>query len=99
MQYVLTQSAKKDVKGIWNYTAEKWGMEQADRYLRKLESGFDSIARGECVSKKPLSSFENVRSIRCEHHYIFYLYGKRPIILAVLHEKMDFIARLKERLG
>src|SRR2546429_1743243 len=99
MGYKLTEQAKEDLIEIWNYSADMWGEVQADRYLRKLESGFERIARGELVSKRPLPTFENVRSVRCEHHYVFFLSSSPPIILAVLHEKMDFISRLKNRLS
>jgi len=37
----------------------------------------------------------------CEHHYVFYLRpdGQKPHILAVLHEHMDLLARLDDRLS
>jgi toxin ParE1/3/4 len=38
---------------------------------------------------------------RCEHHYVFHLVRKKqcPLILAVFHESMDLMVRLRERLG
>lgn len=96
--YILTQSAKKDVKGIWNYTADKWGVEQADRYHRQLESHFLAIACRELLGRQVPDTDENTWSVRCDH-YIFFLPGERTVILAVLHEKMNLIARLRERLG
>ncbi len=37
---------------------------------------------------------------RCEHHYVFFMTRDDacPLILAVLHENMDLIARISERL-
>src|SRR6266850_2262628 len=36
----------------------------------------------------------------CEHHYIFYMmrHNRCPLIIAVLHENMNLVARLKKRL-
>lgn len=41
---------------------------------------------------------DGIRIHRCEHHYIVWLYGDRPVIIAILHERMDFVLRLKDRL-
>jgi toxin ParE1/3/4 len=41
---------------------------------------------------------DGIRIHRCEHHYIVWLDEDRPIIIAVLHERMDFVRRLKDRL-
>ena len=97
--YELTAYAKKDLIAIWRYTCDTWGEAQADVYLYKIETGFSKIAKGKILGKQPLTSYAKLQSVRCEHHYIFFLTGDKPIILAVLHEKMDFIARLKKRLA
>ena len=43
---------------------------------------------------------EKLRVIRCEHHYVFYCLrkGQCPLIIAVLHENMDLLSRLRARL-
>jgi toxin ParE1/3/4 len=33
---------------------------------------------------------DGIRIHRCEHHYIVWLAEDRPIIIAILHERMDF---------
>jgi len=35
----VTPKAKSDLIGIWVYTGEKWGVDQADKRLGQLESG------------------------------------------------------------
>ena len=35
---------------------------------------------------------------RCEHHRIFFHEGLEIVIIAILHERMDLIRRLEERL-
>jgi len=91
-----TRQAEQDLIEIWRYTFEKWGETQADAYLRKIEACFEKIGKGTA----PLKLLpDNVRYIRCEHHFIFLLMDSKPIVIALLHEKMDMLARLKKRLG
>jgi toxin ParE1/3/4 len=97
-KYELTSHAEADLLEIWRYTAKTWGRAQADRYFSSIEDCFKNIAAGKAVSKKPLAAHPKLKCARCEHHYVFFLTGDKPIILAILHEKMDFIARLKKRL-
>ncbi|MDR3450619.1 MAG: type II toxin-antitoxin system RelE/ParE family toxin [Alphaproteobacteria bacterium] len=90
-----TRQVEQDLIDIWLYTAEKWGEAQADKYLRALETRFEEISRG-AVPLKILA--EAIRYVRCEHHFIFVLAGKKPVVVTVLHEKMDLLTRLKKRL-
>jgi toxin ParE1/3/4 len=98
MSYQKAALVDADLIGIWTYTANNFGEIQADKYLRLLEKGFQKIGKGDTEGKQPLPKSPDVRVIRCEHHYIFFLKRTPPLILAVLHERMDLIARLKNRL-
>jgi plasmid stabilization system protein ParE len=100
-RYELTPEAKRDIRSIWLYTSEQWGERQADRYTALLENGMDRIARRRIVPRKFSARYPQVFVSRCEHHYIFYIHpdGKKPHILAVLHESMDVLTRLAERLA
>jgi toxin ParE1/3/4 len=98
----ITPLAESDLLGIWNYTADTWGVEQANRYLRDFDACFSAITAGTIMAKRPLPGRPRLQSMRCQHHYVFFLTAKqsgKPIIIAILHENMDLIARLKERLG
>jgi toxin ParE1/3/4 len=41
---------------------------------------------------------DGVHIHRCEYHFIVWLIGNRPIIIAIMHERMDLMRRLKDRL-
>jgi toxin ParE1/3/4 len=99
MRYELTSEAEADLLNIWDYTAKTWGKAQADRYFAKIEDCFENIAAGKVRRKQPLAAYQHLRCVRCERHYIFFLTGNKSEILAILHEKMDFLSRLKKRLG
>lgn len=98
--YELTNDAEADLEEISRYTIKEWGEAQAESYLAKISQCFKNIAKNKILSRTFSEKFPEARVVRCEHHYVFYLYpeGEKPIIFAVLHERMDMVARLKDRL-
>lgn len=99
MRYVhLTTAAEEDLTGIWLYSYETWGFDQAEKYYDQIVSCCEAVGRGKARSKPVEGLADNIHVHRCEQHYIFFLSNECPIVLAILHGRMDFIARLQERL-
>lgn len=96
--YELTLAAEGDLRAIWRYTHATWGFDQAELYFDRIETCCDAVGHGKARSKTLDGLPDGVRLDRCEHHYIVWLDADRPIIIAILHERMDFIRRLKGRL-
>lgn len=98
--YVLTAAAEDDLKDIARYTLKQWGKKQSLHYARLLETRFLEIADRTSFSRFFSVRYAQIQVTRCEHHYIFYIHpeGKQPCIIAVLHERMDLVAGLKNRL-
>ena len=96
--YAFTRSAKEDLLDIWLYTQETWGEAQADRYQDDLHGCCEQIAAG-TVHAKPVPTIDGVKSHHCRHHYLFFVEQRETIVvIAVLHERMDLIERLRQRL-
>lgn len=98
--YELTVPAQDDLKGIARYTLTQWGREQSLHYARLLEKRFLEIAGRTAYSRIFSKRYSQILVNRCEHHYIFYIHpeDKPPRIIAVLHERMSMLKRLKSRL-
>ena len=98
--YALTPAAETDLREIARSTLRQWGTRQQRRYASLLEACFRGIADGSTRSKAFSERYPQVQVTRCEHHYVFFLYpeGQKPLIIAVLHERMDMLTRLGERL-
>jgi len=98
--YQLTPLAEQDLKEIYRYTIKTWGKKQAKHYAGLLEKRFNDIASNTARVRNLSDLLPDVMFNRCEHHYIFFTHpnGQKPQIFAVLHERMDFVAWLKERL-
>lgn len=99
--YELTEAADADIQSIARYTVETWGAEQARRYEALLENHFKAIGRQKAQTRMILKHRPELLVSRCEHHYVFHLVRERqcPLILAVLHENMDLMNRLRARLS
>ena len=99
--YDLTPAAEADLREIARYTLRQWGARQQQRYARHLAACFRRIAEGRVQSREFSERYPQVRVARCQHHYAFYVHpeGQKPLILAVLHEHMDLLARLGQRLS
>lgn len=100
-EYELTGAADDDLLAIARYTIKKWGIDQARRYDATLESCFTAIGSGKIRRRVFLKRRPELLFTHCEHHYIFYITRNNhcPLIIAVLHENMNLITRLKKRLG
>ena len=96
--YDLTLAAEEDLRGIWRYTYETWGFDQAETYFDRIEACCEAIGDRNTRSKTLKGLPDGVRIHCCEHHFIVWLDEARPVIIAILHERMDFMRRLKDRL-
>lgn len=98
--YEITQGADADLAGIARYTIDTWGIDQALKYGNALERHFEAIGKKPGTGKAFLLHRPELRVTRCEHHYVFHLIRPKqpPLILAVLHERMDLMTRLRHRI-
>ena len=98
--FELAPEAEADIDGIFDYTARLWGAEQGYKYLLQLNECAEKIGVGKGRYKDFSHIRPGLRSIRCQHHYIYFvrMEDMSARIVAVFHERMDLIARIAERL-
>lgn len=98
--YDLSPDSVEDLEAIFVYTIDRWGVEQAYRYKNKLTQHFSEFGKGKAISRAFIKSFPELQVSRCEHHYVFHFArkGKVPLIIAILHERMDLVSRVRRRL-
>ena len=89
--YSLTPQAKADLEGIWNYTVDNWGIDQADKYIRQLYNQFELLADNPDLGKKRDEVKAGYRSFPEGNHVIFYMLlpDKRIAIIGIPHQKED----------
>lgn len=103
MAAVLVQEAASlRLDEIYRYTRDRWGAEQADRYITGL---FDAFARIEThgVMSKPVPAELGVAGyfFRYERHFVYWrrLSNGDIGIVTILHERMHQIDRFRDDFG
>ena len=98
--YVFHPAAEEELREILRYTRKNWGEAQAKKYAAKLRECIQALATGKTPCKDMSDLYPGLRMAHCEHHYIFCLPTQNApaLIVAILHERMDLVARLEHRL-
>lgn len=98
--YVVSRAASADLREITKYTLKAWGEAQCRTYIAALERSAEAVAKGEGIFKDMSWLIPDLRMVTSGRHYIFCIprAGKPALILAILHDQMDLMERLKERL-
>ena len=94
--YTLTPLAIEDLRDIWRYGTERWGLYQAELYGEMLMDAFEFLA------ENPQAGF-SVDVIRAGYkrhtvgsHLIFYhVLADTVEIVRILHQSMDTERQLK----
>lgn len=95
LQLRVTPKAESDLIGIWVYTCDEWGVDQADKYLDELEDGMKQLIRHPSLGADYSHVFPGYRRLQIGHHAVFYKVLESELLMVrVLHEDMDAPARL-----
>ncbi|MBW7899879.1 MAG: type II toxin-antitoxin system RelE/ParE family toxin [Rhodocyclaceae bacterium] len=99
--YLYSTLADTDLREILRYTQRKWGAAQARAYARQIDDAAAALATGHGVFKDWSALLPGLRVKQAGSHYIAAVHrpGRPMLILAILHERMDLMARLKDRLA
>lgn len=85
--YALSPAAKRDLADIWLYTADRWGVDQADDYVRQIEENLRKVAEGLRIAH-PIDALWKIRS--GQHLCIFSKEAGAQIwVIRILHARMD----------
>jgi len=90
-KYSLSRKAEEDIRGIWDYTADMWGVEQAEKYLKGLEKRLEQLSdTPDTLGVKRESLKPDYMSSLYENHVIFFIKSENSIeVIRVLHQRMD----------
>ena len=99
--YVYSRQAEAELREIVRYTAKQWGATQARSYARQIDAAAAALATGQGVFKDWGELLPGLRVKAAGSHYVFCVHrpGQPALILAILHQRMNLMARLKERLA
>ena len=94
-EYRLAPAAARDLEGIWLYTLEEWGMEQAHRYTDDLVAAFSQLAANPQIGTACDDIRKGYRRRRVGRHAIYFRVTAYGIaVIRVLHDRMDMSRHL-----
>jgi toxin ParE1/3/4 len=94
--YVLSRRARIDLDEIWDYTAERWGSDQAEQYLRMIRTGLETAAAQPMIGVPSDHIRPGYRKYPVGSHVFFYRITDTGIDVArVLHARRDFGRHLR----
>jgi plasmid stabilization system protein ParE len=98
----IQEAASHRLDEIYRYTQERWGTEQADRYVSGLFEAFDKIeTRGVMSRPIPAELGADGYFFRYQRHFVYWrnLPNGDIGIVTILHERMHQIDRFREDFG
>lgn len=98
----IQDAASLRLDEIYRYTRDRWGAEQADRYITELFAAFGRIVGGG-VASRPVPAEFGVDGFyfRQAHHVVYWrrLSNGDVGIVTILHERMHQIDRFRDDRG
>ena len=88
--FKLRPKAITDLEKTYKYSVKKWGNNRADKYIRDIETTFETLADNYMLGMDYSHVGKTLRAFAVVSHIIYYkktTYG--VIIIRVLHKRMD----------
>lgn len=89
MRLRVSRKAREDLLDIAHFTVERWGEEQARKYLWLLDSKLRALARHPTAGIRSDDIRPGYWRVREGRHVIFYRVGAKTLdVIRILHERM-----------
>src|SRR4051794_41005720 len=98
----VQEAASHRLDEIYRYTRDRWGVDQAERYITGLFDAFGKIDRHEVLSRPIPAEFGiDGYFFRYERHFVYWrkLSNGDIGIVTILHERMHQIDRFRNDFG
>lgn len=96
-QLVYTPRAELDIQEIWHYTATRWNVAQADRYIEQLLKTCDALAQGTTISRSADDIQIGYRKHSAGSHVIYFEESPAETqVVRILHNRMDAARQMDE---
>lgn len=86
---VFSPAAEADIGGIWDYSADRWGLDQADSYVDAIRDACYALATG-TKHGRPAEVLPDFQKYLCGSHVVYFLdYPDHLDVIRVLHQRQD----------
>jgi len=89
-EFRLSPAAQGDLDGIFDYTVQPWGLEQAVRYTLALENACAALAEAPARAQDCSHIRPGYRRGAIGRHFIYFRIEDYGIaVIRILHQRMD----------
>ncbi len=85
----FSPAAAADLDHIWTYTAEVWGLDQADRYTDEIRDACLDLAPGIRLGRPVDVRAGYFRQAAGSHVIFFRIHAQRIDVIRILHKRQD----------
>lgn len=90
-QYRFTPAAASDLDSIWEYTANRWDIQQAVTYVTEIRYAVERVADDPSRGRSCDEIRHGYRRYAIGSHVIFYVETLETVdVIRILHQRMDF---------
>ena len=90
-RYLLNPLARDDLDQIYDYTLDRWDIDQAESYVRELLRAFDRAAADPRIGRPCDEIRSGYRKLPAGSHTVYYRITVEGVleIMRILHQRMD----------
>ena len=93
--YALSPAARADLEEIWDYTADRWGEAQAERYTNDIRAACQALADGTEHGRSAEDVRAGYRKLAVGSHVMYVRVRSGTVeIVRILHRRMDVARRI-----
>ena len=85
----FSPAAEADMGEIWDYSAQRWGANQADNYTDAIRDACLALAQG-AKQGRPADVLPGLMKYLCGSHVIYFLNcASHLAVIRILHQRQD----------
>lgn len=90
-RYVLSPAAQLDLEQIWDYTCERSGDDQAEKYVREIERAIQRVMQNPMIGRACDEVRAGYRRHAVGSHTLYYRLAGADVVdvVRILHHRMD----------
>ncbi|WP_200796916.1 type II toxin-antitoxin system RelE/ParE family toxin [Vibrio quintilis] len=90
MKLLLAPVAQSDLKHIWQFGVDNWGVTKSNQYIDAIKSAFLTLMKQPSIGLERPGLLQDLRSHSVKSHTIFYrVLTDRVEIIRILHNRQD----------
>jgi toxin ParE1/3/4 len=90
-RYVISPAAGADLERIWDYTCDRWGEDQAEKYVREIQRAIERVVDNPGIGRACDEVRPGYRKHAVGTHTLYYRIASVDMIdvVRILDQRMD----------